>query len=196
MRTIRFRLTVWYAAPLLTGFAALGALLYANLDELARDVTERCQPLVESKGISLTCDAQPITLTADENRLRQLLFNLIDNAIKYTPSGGSVKVTGVMEYWSDGVLEPQQPQHSSTPTLQHSIRLTVADTGIGIPSEHLPHIFDRFYRVDKARSREMGGSGLGLSICRWIAEAHGGTITVTSEVGKGSAFTVRLPLED
>jgi signal transduction histidine kinase len=74
-------------------------------------------------------------------------------------------------------------------------RVDINDSGIGIPEEHLPHIFDRFYRVDKARNRMDGGTGLGLSIVKWIAEAHGGGITVTSEVNKGSSFSVRLPLK-
>ena len=77
----------------------------------------------------------------------------------------------------------------------HFARVDIMDSGIGIPGEHLPHIFDRFYRVDKARNRMDGGTGLGLAIVKWIAEAHGGSITVTSEVNKGSSFSVRLPVE-
>jgi signal transduction histidine kinase len=113
-------------------------------------------------------------IVGDRLRLRQLFLNLIDNAIKYTPEGGKVTLALARE---DG-----------------SVVFRVTDTGIGIPDADLPRIFDRFYRVDKARSREMGGTGLGLSIAKWIAELHRGTITVESEVLKGSVFTVRLPL--
>ena len=102
-----------------------------------------------------------------------MLLNLLDNAIKYTPSGGRVTAG-----WSINGTQ---------------VELWVRDTGAGIAPEHLPHIFDRFYRVDKARSRAEGGAGLGLSICRWIAEAHGGSISVESAPGQGSTFTVRLP---
>jgi signal transduction histidine kinase len=106
--------------------------------------------------------------------LLQLLLNLLDNAVKYTPAGGQVTVG-----WNvDG----------------RHVDLWVRDTGIGIASEHLPHVFDRFYRADKARSRAEGGAGLGLSICRWIAEAHGGSISVQSALGNGATFTVKLPL--
>ncbi len=109
----------------------------------------------------------------DADRLRQLLLNLVDNAIKYTPPGGEVTLSLVREPgW---------------------VRVTVADTGIGIAPEDLPHIFDRFYRADKARSRAMGGTGLGLSIVQWIAQAHGGQITVESRPGEGSKFTLWLP---
>lgn len=110
----------------------------------------------------------------DRGRLRQLFLNLIDNAIKYTPEGGSVTVTVAKQ---DGMA-----------------LFRVADTGIGIPPEDIPKIFDRFYRVDKARSRAMGGTGLGLSIAKWIAELHRGTIIVESVPQKGSVFTVRLPV--
>jgi two-component system OmpR family sensor kinase len=110
----------------------------------------------------------------DSDRLKQLLLNLVSNGLKYTPDGGSVTLSlSRDEAW---------------------VRIDVTDTGIGIPAEDLPHIFDRFYRVDKTRSRAMGGTGLGLSIARWIAEAHDGQLEVISEVGKGSTFTVMLPL--
>jgi signal transduction histidine kinase len=110
----------------------------------------------------------------DPDRLKQLLLNLVSNGLKYTPEGGGVSLSlSRDDEW---------------------VRVDVVDTGIGIPAEDLPHIFDRFYRVDKARSRAMGGTGLGLSIAHWIAEAHGGQLSVVSEVGKGSTFTVKLPL--
>jgi len=116
-----------------------------------------------------------VNLRADEDLFLQLLLNLLDNAIKHTPSGGQVTVG-----WH---LDGQQ------------VELRVRDTGTGIPEEHLPHVFDRFYRVDKARGRAEGGAGLGLAISRWIVEAHGGSISVESIEGEGSTFTVRLPAE-
>jgi signal transduction histidine kinase len=103
-----------------------------------------------------------------------LFINLVDNAIKYTPNGGEVKLS----------LERDVTW----------VRVAIADSGVGIPAQDLPKIFDRFYRVDKARSRDKGGTGLGLAICKWIAEAHGGRVEVTSQVGKGSTFTVWLPV--
>lgn len=112
-------------------------------------------------------------LLSDEHRITQAILNLVDNAIKYTPSKGSVKISA---YTSDGV-----------------IRVAIADTGIGIPKKDLPRIFERFYRVDKARSRELGGTGLGLSIVKHIAQAHGGDVYVKSSIGKGSIFSFTIP---
>jgi two-component system phosphate regulon sensor histidine kinase PhoR len=112
-------------------------------------------------------------VVADEEAIRQIVDNLVDNAIKYTPEGGSVSVA----CYSD----------------QNSATIEVADTGIGIPRDDLPRIFERFYRVDKARSRELGGTGLGLSIVKHLMQSIGGQIDVTSRVGSGSRFTVHLP---
>ena len=109
----------------------------------------------------------------DRERLRQILLNLADNAIKYTPNGGVITFG----------LEKSNGW----------VKISVSDTGIGISSEDLPFVFDRFYRTDKARSRELGGSGLGLSIVQWIAYAHQGKVTVSSELQKGSTFTLCLP---
>jgi signal transduction histidine kinase len=110
----------------------------------------------------------------DSDRLKQLMLNLVDNAIKYTPAGGTVSLSlSRQNGWA---------------------HLTVSDTGVGIPQEDLPHIFDRFYRVDKARNRLQGGSGLGLAIAKWIVQAHGGGIQVNSRVGEGTTFTVTLPV--
>ena len=113
-------------------------------------------------------------MKGDAHRLDQLIGNLVGNAIKYTPEGGTI----TLSLYQDGDWA----------------RLDVADTGMGIPAEHLPHIFERFYRVDKARSRRSGGSGLGLAIVKGIAEQHGGKVSVTSEPGKGSTFSVWLRL--
>ncbi|GAC1449481.1 MAG: hypothetical protein PVSMB4_07650 [Ktedonobacterales bacterium] len=115
----------------------------------------------------------------DPDRLRQLLLILLDNALRYTPAPGDVVVT----CWCE-----------STPTSDHDlVSLQIKDTGPGIPPEHMPRLFNRFYRVDKARSREMGGSGLGLAIGAWIAEAHGGTLAVISAPEAGATFRLTLP---
>ena len=115
-----------------------------------------------------------VSISGDDELLKQLLLNLLDNAVKYTPSGGDIRVTLAVE--------------------NGAAQVSVSDTGIGIPAEDQPRIFDRFYRVDKARSRAMGGAGLGLAIAQWIAEAHGGTLSVESVPGRGSSFILTLPL--
>ncbi len=146
-----------------------------NLSDVVTGVLEQVRPLASQRGVELKLlPGTDANLQADEDLLLQLLLNLLDNAIKYTPAGGQV-TTG----WS------LNSDHVS---------LWVRDTGIGIPSEHLPHLFDRFYRVDRARSRAEGGVGLGLAISRWIAEAHGGSISVESAPGSGSTFAVILPV--
>lgn len=144
-----------------------------ELDTLLLDVYRQARMMGNGVKVSLGNEDQA-RVNGDPDRLKQVLFNLVDNAIKYTPSGGEVTL--------------------SLDRDAEWVRVSVADTGIGIPAEDLPKIFDRFYRVDRARSREKGGSGLGLAIANWIAEAHGGRIQVQSQVGKGSTFTVWLPL--
>ena len=114
-------------------------------------------------------------MRADELRLRQVCTNLIDNALKYSPEGTSVSV-------------------NLSSSLGYAY-LTVADQGIGISEDNLPHLFERFYRVDKARSRAQGGTGLGLAIVKQIIEQHGGTISVKSTLGQGTTFTVTLPIK-
>jgi signal transduction histidine kinase len=130
-----------------------------------------------ASGNGTTIEAQTsgsAIVEGDELRLRELLTVLIDNSLKYSDAGAriDVKVSG---------------EHGKAV-------VQVSDNGRGIPKEALPRIFDRFYRADKARSRELGGSGLGLAIARWIAETHGGTIRIDSEAGLGTTVTVELPL--
>jgi signal transduction histidine kinase len=143
----------------------------AEVNETASILGEQAQVFV-----SVAMPDNPIYLAMDRSRVRQLFMNLLTNAIKYTPKGGKVSIECRR---SDGDLLFQ-----------------VSDTGIGIASSELPHIFDRFWRADRARSRtsQRPGAGLGLAICKWIAEAHGGTISVESRRGEGSTFTVKLPL--
>ena len=146
-----------------------------NLADLVNELFNDSEMLAEPKKIHVSLLANPpITIVGDKVRLRQLFLNIIDNAVKYTPEGGSVTLA--------------VEQQNGTALFR------VADTGIGIPPYDIDKVFDRFYRVDKARSRDLGGTGLGLSIAKWIAELHRGTITVQSEVDKGSIFTVHLPL--
>jgi heavy metal sensor kinase len=146
-----------------------------DLKMLVDELYEDSEVLASRKRIRVDLESgTPITIVGDRGRLRQLFLNLIDNAIKYTPEGGTITM-GVRRENGCAIFR-------------------VADTGVGIPAEELPRIFDRFYRVDKARSREMGGTGLGLSIAKWIAELHRGSIDVQSEPQKGSVFTVTLPV--
>jgi len=146
-----------------------------NLSELLRDLASDINVLCQDKGLLLKLDAEKnISVEGDAGKLRQLFLNVLDNAIRYTPGGGVISITLSVE--------------------GQTALVTVKDTGIGISQEHLSHIFDRFYRVDKARSRAEGGSGLGLAICKHIVEAHGGEISVESLVGSGTTFYIRLPL--
>ena len=111
----------------------------------------------------------------EKTLLEQAVVNLLDNAIKYSDENKSITITG------------------ATDAARGDVTISVADQGIGIPGEHLERIFERFYRVDKARSRKLGGTGLGLSIVKHIVSAHNGSVSVESVVGKGSTFTIRLP---
>ena len=123
-------------------------------------------------------------------RIRELFLNLIENGIKYTEEGGSIHIRLTKDTFSqDG-----NPSGGPKGEQAEFVKIIVSDTGIGIAKEDQERIFDRFFRVDKARSREQGGSGLGLSICKWIVEAHRGEIKVESELGKGSSFIVKLPI--
>ena len=145
-----------------------------DLTELAQQVVLAHQPAADTAGVALTADVQgAATASVDSARIRQALGNLVSNAIRFTPPGGTV-VVGVRRV-DDGY------------------NLTVTDNGTGIADEHLPHLFDRFYRAEQSRSRSTGGSGLGLAITKHLAEAHGGRITVTSRLGSGSTFTIWIP---
>lgn len=145
-----------------------------DLVEMADEVVEVMRPLAEGKGQHLSIEtSRAAVVQGDPGRLRQVFYNLLDNAIKYTPEGGRVELA--VEASDSGVT------------------VTVRDTGVGIPPEHLPHVFDRFYRVDKARSRAAGGSGLGLSIVQSIITAHGGQVELSSAAGEGTICTFRLP---
>ena len=149
-----------------------------SIDVLAA-IDEACAQaavLAQVKGVKMTkrLPTQPISVTADRDAVRRLFLILLDNAVKYTPAGGEIEVS----------VEARDGQ----------VHGFVTDTGIGIASTDLPHIFDRFYRVDRARSRANGGVGLGLAIARWITEAHGGGLFVESELDRGSQFRVQLPI--
>lgn len=147
-----------------------------KLSDAVREVVRRLRPLAEERGLELACSLQEEGLMfADNTKIQQVVYNIIDNALKYTPEGGQVRVT-LNRSGKDAVLK-------------------IADNGMGIPPEDLPHIFDRFYRVDRARSRDTGGTGLGLAIVQQIVRLHGGSVSVESEVGKGSVFTIVLPLK-
>ena len=143
---------------------------------VVEDVVAQLQSKSISAGLDLECitSEAPMTVCGDARFLAQVPSNLIDNAIQHTQSGGKI------------IVEVRCDEATAV--------LTVKDTGCGIASEHLPHLFERFYRVDAGRSRQHGGSGLGLAICRSLVETHGGTIAVASTIGEGSTFTVRLPL--
>jgi heavy metal sensor kinase len=147
-----------------------------SLDQLVADCVRAASVLAIQKGLKLKLNGNlpAITLTGDDEMLKRMLLNLLDNAVKYTPQGGEINIA----------LDSQNG----------AARIVVTDTGIGIPTEDQSRIFDRFYRVDKARSRALGGAGLGLSIARWIVEGHGGKLSVESAAGRGSSFIVELPL--
>jgi signal transduction histidine kinase len=144
------------------------ALVDLTIDRLGRQFQE--------KEVSITTQISPDLppIQVDEDRIGQVLLNLVGNALQYTPSGGSVRVTATSK--------------------AGQVQIAISDSGIGIPPEHLPHLFTRFYRVDKSRSRQVGGSGIGLTIARHLVEAHGGRIWVESPgTGKGSTFAFTLP---
>ena len=148
-----------------------------NVAEVLKSALQSVSDLAQEKNISLNLDLSGISeecsLFWERDRVQQAVFNLLDNAVKYTPPGGGV--------------------HLSAREADKSLVISVTDTGLGIPKEHLSRIFERFYRVDRDRSRELGGTGLGLSIVKHIVEAHRGTVEAQSELGRGSTFTLTFP---
>jgi len=142
--------------------------------DLLRDCCRSLQALAAARGVAVECSApEDAPYRGDEELLHRLAMNLLDNAIRHTPPGGRVEV--------------------SLETAASDFRIRVSDTGTGIAPKALPHIFERFYRGDAARSRQDGGFGLGLAIVKWAAESHGGSVAVRSQPGAGSTFTVILP---
>lgn len=154
-------------------------LASCDIIPLIKSVAERLHPQFDDKGVSLEVDLPPVLpqISIDEDRISQVMINLLGNALQYTPEGG--KVTLIARQSGNEIL------------------IQVNDTGIGIPAEQLAYLFNRFYRVDKSRSRAGGGSGIGLTIAKHLVEAHGGRIWVESEgPGKGSSFSYSLPISD
>lgn len=147
-----------------------------RIDHLVRDEVERVRTEVEAKGLDLEMILEGVTAMANHRDISIATRNLLENAIRYTPEGGSLTVTVARE--------------------RRDVLIRVTDTGEGIPTRDAERVFERFYRVDSARSRATGGTGLGLSIVKHIAESHGGSVSVTSELGVGSTFTIRLPVDE
>ncbi|MGN0775178.1 MAG: sensor histidine kinase [Candidatus Ventricola sp.] len=144
--------------------------------DTVRESVKRLQPLAKKRGQEIAMEiTDPCEMFADPGKLAQVCYNIVENAIKYTPDGGRITVC-LRRMGRDAVLD-------------------ISDTGVGIPEEDLAHVFDRFYRVDKARSRETGGTGLGLSIVQQIVRLHAGSVTVQSVRGEGTTFTVQLPVK-
>ena len=192
---------------LLLSRADAGALHWerqpVELDHLVEEMAKQGEVLGRARDVAVRIQhLEPLIVEGDGHRLKQLLLNLVDNAVKYTPSGGHValslrQVTG--RSGDPAIGQPgtqsnrQSAQVPDCPPAEWA-EIVVQDSGVGIPAEALPRIFERFYRADDARSREVGGAGLGLCIAKTIAEAHGGTIEVQSAPGAGSRFAVVLPL--
>ena len=154
-----------------------------ELSEIAARVVQSLNDKAVRGGVHLYCDVVgKARLRGDAAALEQVVFNLVDNALGYTPSGGRV----ALRVWGHEAGEEE--------SAARHVQLEVADTGIGIPEADLTRVFERFYRVDKARSRAQGGTGLGLAIVKHVVENHGGHVAVESEVGRGTTFTVTLPV--
>jgi heavy metal sensor kinase len=154
---------------------ASAAWVKFDLAELVATTADQMSLLAEDKSISVACDApQGVIVEGNRARLKQVVVNLLDNAIKYTQKGGTVRL--------------KVASQNGQPVLE------VSDTGIGIPPEAVPHLFERFYRVERSRSREQGGAGLGLSIVKSICAAHGAAVEVESTPEQGSRFCIRFPL--
>ena len=145
-----------------------------DVDHLVQGCVDLLEPLAENAGLIVHCDLEPVEAMVDASRVKQVLINLLSNAIKYNVEGGRIEVwlSADDEYW----------------------QLKVIDSGEGVEKEHLQHLFDRFYRIEVARTSKEGSTGLGLAITKAIVEAHGGSITATSVVGMGSTFMIRVPV--
>jgi two-component system, OmpR family, phosphate regulon sensor histidine kinase PhoR len=152
-----------------------------DVARLLADSVDSMRPMADKKQVRVIAEppADPVEVFCDSEAVHQVLSNLLDNAVKYTPEGGFIRVSA-----------------RPAPRVPEMVEVAVSDTGIGIPAEDLPRLFERFYRVDKARSRELGGTGLGLAIVKHLVRAHGGTVRVESEPGKGSTFMFTLPAHD
>jgi len=148
----------------------------SDLREIASEQIALIGPLAADKKMTLVPDLAPAPCLANAEHLAQIVVNLLTNAVKFSPPGSIIKILTGVE--NDNAI------------------LTVSDTGPGIPEHHLPHLFERFYRVEGSRNRATGGAGLGLAICKRIAEAHGGSLTVESRSGEGSSFTLSIPRSD
>jgi signal transduction histidine kinase len=150
---------------------------YFDLRHLALAASEAFEILAAQAQIRISCQTAgdgEFMLFGDKERIKQLLYILLDNAIKYNKPGGEIGVKLIKK--------------------ENSVIMQIADTGIGIPQEKIPHIFERFYRIDIGRSRSQGGTGLGLSIAAWIVDAHEGHIKVTSKLGEGTMVQITLPI--
>lgn len=145
-----------------------------DLSAIARRILLTFEPRASQLDVRLACSGEPLTIEGDPDRLAQVLVNLIDNALRHTPAGGRVDV----------IVAAQE----------RSATLVVRDTGVGIPYNDLPHIFERFYVVDRSRARDAAGTGLGLSIVKQIVEAHDGSVSADSDFGRGTAFTCVFPM--
>jgi two-component system sensor histidine kinase ResE len=160
------------------GQAGRVTLSFANVDlvKFISEVTQNLLPAMSDKELELSVELPeaPARAFIDSDRMQQVLHNLLENAIRYTEPGGKIRVR--------------------LTSLPSEVRIDVSDTGIGIPETNLPYVFERFFRSDRARRAHPGGSGLGLSIVRWIVEAHKGKVEVFGRVGEGTTFTVTLPL--
>jgi two-component system phosphate regulon sensor histidine kinase PhoR len=174
--------------------------------EILRTAGERIASQALGKNIPLDLEmdnlSEELTAYWEKARVLQALYNVLDNAVKYTPEGGKIRLTAdLISNFEFRISESEKKQKADQDLReeirnpQSAIRISIADTGPGIPREHLPRIFERFYRVDRDYSRQLGGTGLGLSIVKHVIEAHGGTIEVQTALGKGTTFILKIPLE-
>jgi two-component system phosphate regulon sensor histidine kinase PhoR len=170
--------------------------------DILESAVKMVKPLAARKtiGLDLEIENLPENTTAlwEKGRVLQALFNVLDNAVKYTQGGGRIRLTANLvqrSVFSVQRKEEINERRTANDERADFIKISIEDTGIGIPKEHLPRIFERFYRVDRDHSRQLGGTGLGLSIVKHIIESHGGTVEVQSTFGKGSTFILTIPKE-